>query len=314
MRWSITFQILGSSVVVLLLIALWWDFVEVLAMYAPSCGLFLIILLLLPYGFQLCRWMYTLGKKPPYPLAILAPVGAMLLFPLWPVAEKIPPWFPRLCEVDCLMTVKPSCPGKLEPKATFSFWAHGWGNPDLFEIQTVDLGYHLENPNKRYWEWATSQASALGLLVASPHGEGPYLATSGWIATRSRFSYAFCINLTNWTACHTDTYMNYKPITRERLLKFVRDHDFFPAGEDEVLADELWDTLHKFAEQRDLPPLQRFDYPRPRPQFFYWVRRPNIAWVNSCLASICLIVPSYLLACLYCWRGNASPTSAAKIQ
>jgi hypothetical protein len=307
MRWNITFQILGPSVVILFLVAAWWGFVEVLYMYGPNCGLTIIILLLLPYAIQLCRWVYTLGKKPPHPLGILAPVGVLLLFPLWPVAERITPWFPRLCEIDCQMTVKPRQPGKLEPAATFALSGSGWGNPELFEFTTASLGYHGDVA-KHYREWGTSQVSCVGVLVASPHGEGPLLALSGLIATRSRFSYALCIDLTNWTGCHTDTYMNYTPVNRARMLKFVRDHDFFPVGEDEALADELWETLHKFAEKRDLPPMQRFNYPQPRPQFLYRYRRSSVALVNSCLASACLVVPSYLLACVYCWRGRWART------
>jgi hypothetical protein len=302
MRWNYTFQILGSSVVALLLIAYCWDFVEVVAMYAPNCGLVLILLALLPYGVQLCRWAYSFGKKPPYAIGILVPLGVVLLFPLWPVAERVASWLPRLCEVDCQMVVKPRHPGRLEPSATFAFSGSGWGNPDYYEFRTVFLGYHGDVA-KSCREWVTSQASAAGLLAASPNGEGPLLALSGCIATRSRFSYALCINLASWTACHTDTYMNYTPVTRGRLRKFVRDHDFFPAGEDEVLANALWETLEQFTEKRGLPPVERHVYPDPRPQFLYRIPRGSVALVNSCLASVCLIVPSWLLAGLYCRRG-----------
>ncbi len=271
MRWEQPFLTVTPAVAFLGLILLGWDVVETFAMYAPTWLLWIPLVCLLPLSIHICRWVWSSGKKVPHPFGILLPVGLVIVFPLWFAGERLAREIPGFCSLGTGYEVKPLRPGKVDPTATFSVGALGWGNSHYFEFTLVTFRY------------------------ASAHCDDDLY-----------------VSLPQWHGHYTDTYTTNFPVTREKVLEYVRQCDEFPPGDAEVLADQLWELLQKYQEKRDMPPIVYGSdrLPEGQPQIIYSVSGRAIYGVTLLLAVPILIIVAWFLAGWYCRRVLVAASKA----
>ena len=89
------------------------------------------------------------------------------------------------------------------------------------------------------------------------------------------------------------------------MREYVCLSDNFPAGEGEAVADRLWETLNRYAEMRDLPPMIDHFNQRDEARIVYYVPTATV-YLVSCLLSP-LVVGSWPLLRWYNRRLAGRP-------
>lgn len=102
----------------------------------------------------------------------------------------------------------------------------------------------------------------------------------------------------------TNSYTTFFPITRSVVLDYVRRSDDFPAEQAEKIADRIWETLHRYAERRDLPPMTDQFREGDDPRIAYYVPALTV-YLVSCLFS--LFVSAVISWPLVCWYARRLP-------
>lgn len=273
MRWVQTLVTVSPALAALTLGWCAWDFVEAFATYAPRWLIGVALLSLLPVVIQLLLWGLSAGRRVPHPFGVVLLLGLVLMLPLWSTGERVASWFPSLCKVSTYDEIKPRRPGKSGPTTTFSAGASGWGNPRSFEFTAVTFIYTVPPSERRKDD----------LYVLLPRWEGFYI----------------------------NSYTTHFPVTRDRVLEYVRGSDEFPPGEAEALADRLWDLLLRYAERRDIPAVVYRGFDEPPPRVVYWVPGAGIYLVTSLLCVPILLALSWLLASWHCRAVRGQHASGA---
>lgn len=256
-------------------------FAPLFAYFPPSCVWGLVCLSCVPLFLGLGAWLIRMDKpsastagdnrqgdappRPIHPATLILPLSVLLLFLCWPLGEVIASCIPPCCEVVARETTKQSAQAGF--KAPFWVRASGWGNPHWHRFQLVEIHYWV-HPNVRRHR---------GLTVILPEMSG----------------------------YHVDEYPLRFPVTREKILEYVRENeDFTPEGA-AVMAEELWAALRKYSELRHLPPMT-YGIPSAdsHEPLVYFVTHQGNYLGSSALVVLLISLPSFFLARWYCHYGN----------
>jgi hypothetical protein len=257
-----TFATIAPSLLLLLVVHQMWSVVEVL----PHCAVFVFLLSLLPLAVQLCLLGYRQSRQgpsgaviPPHPFSLVLPLALLLVIPFWPAGEWVATQVPALCTTVAGERVMTGRPESPTRKASFSVQVHGWGNRQSFGFTG-------------------------GVIVYT--GQGRRFEDLYFDFERQRG---------HWT----NSYTTFFPLTREVVGEYVRRSDDFPPGEAEVIKDQLWDVLNRYAEKRDMPPMIDQFHKGEEPRIVYYVPASTIYLSASVLAVVPLATVSWLLARRY---------------
>ncbi|HTU92167.1 MAG TPA: hypothetical protein VMF69_18945 [Gemmataceae bacterium] len=99
----------------------------------------------------------------------------------------------------------------------------------------------------------------------------------------------------------TNSYTTFFPVTRSVVADYVRRSDDFSAEQAEKLADRLWDTINRYAERRDLPPMTDQFGGGNGPRIESYVQATTV-YLVSCLFS--LLVSAFISWPLVYWYAR----------
>jgi hypothetical protein len=95
---------------------------------------------------------------------------------------------------------------------------------------------------------------------------------------------------------YTNSYTTNFDVTRAKMLEYVTRSDDFSPEEADKIAEQLWQGLHDFMDQTNLPPLVPYVSSEPTPQFSYRATDVSIFLMAIILATPPLFLVSWLLA------------------
>jgi hypothetical protein len=262
MVWFHTVATIAPSLILLLTVYQLWSVVEEL----PQFAVFVFLLSLLPIIAQLCLWVYRQSRQdrsgaimPPHPFGLVLPLALLLIIPLWPVGEWAARQAPAVCEITAYEDVPARRPEPSARNASFSVQVSGWGNPQSFGFTWGVIVYTGE---RRWFE---------DMYFDLPRRRG------------------------HWT----NSYTTFFPLTHDVVGEYVRRSADLPPEEVEAVTGQLWETLNRYTDRRDLPPMTDHFVTGEEPRIIYYVPA-STTYLSSCILAVFpLTVGSWVLARRY---------------
>lgn len=265
-------------------------------------------------GMQSMRW-YVFTQT------ILPPILLMfVIYALWGIVEVAPGFVVFVFLLSLLpLLVQIGLRAFNQPAETTKTTARPWHPFGLI----LPLSLLLIVPFLPAGQWAAKQVPCLCDLAGGervPTGKDSYFSVGFWGRGNARsfeftggvtvyagerhffedLYYAFPEMRGHWT----NSYTTYFPLTRSVVVDYVRRSDDFPPEQAEKIADQIWDTLNRFAEKRDLPPMIDQFREGDDPRIVCYVT-PVTVYLVSCLFS--LIVSAVISWPLVCWNARRLP-------